>query len=477
MEQKKNKSIIDRVWDLFASVKFAVVIFSFIALSSIVGTILEQNVKPEKNLRILAKFFGDSAQSVYSVLDAMGFMNMYHSWWFVAFLLLFAANLIICSLDRLPRIWKLVKEPVHALDPERVEKMTIRRSVTLKGKPASREQIVTAMAAIGFKPSASSQEADLRFCSEKGNFTRLGVYVTHLSILVILAGAIIGVRFGFNAFLPLQEGTISTVAYQNNGVQVPLGFGIRCDDFEVQYYGETDMPKAYRSWLTILQDGREVMHKSIVVNDPLTYHGITFYQSSFGTVPGGVGKGEIRLIAIAKDGKSAPVQTGFGGTFTIPGTTVTGKILDFSPALAFDNNTGQPYTYQEELVNPALLIQFTSPDEKPDTRWILKRFPQTWDLPDGNKVQFVDYWGAQYTGLQVRKDPGVWIVYLGCIVMALGLYTTFFMSHRRLWIDVVEEKGGSKVLIGASANRNRAAFEQKIDKMAGLLGAGNKEVK
>jgi cytochrome c biogenesis protein len=261
-----------------------------------------------------------------------------------------------------------------------------------------------------------------------------------------------------------------------NEGEVPLGFEIRCDDFEVQYYGDTDMPKAYKSWLTILKDGREVMQKEIVVNDPLTYNGITFYQSSFGTVPGGMGAGEIRLMLGSKDGKTEPLRTVVGGSFTIPGTSVTGKIVDFSPALAFDQS-GNPYTYGDTLTNPALLIQFSSPNEKPFSGWILKRYPQTWNLPDGNRVEFVDYWGVQYTGLQVRKDPGVLIVYLGCIIMALGLYVTFFMSHRRVWIAVVEEKGGSKVLIGASANRNRAAFEHKIEKLTGILSAGHKGVK
>ena len=51
---------------------------------------------------------------------------------------------------------------------------------------------------------------------------------------------------------------------------------------------------------------------------------------------------------------------------------------------------------------------------------------------------------------------------------------TFFMSHKRLWVNVVEEKGAAKISIGASANRNRAAFERDIEKLAGLLGEGRK---
>jgi len=125
-------------------------------------------------------------------------------------------------------------------------------------------------------------------------------------------------------------------------------------------------------------------------------------------------------------------------------------------------------------VNPAIFIEFSGLDNKSFSGWIFKRFPQTWNLPGGNRVEFQDYWGVEYTGLQVRKDPGVLIVYLGCIMMALGLFITFFMSHRRLWINISEEKGGTRVLVGASANKNRAAFAKKIEKLTGMLESGQK---
>ncbi|MDH4231586.1 MAG: cytochrome c biogenesis protein ResB [Nitrospirota bacterium] len=474
-KEKEKKTITDKVWDLFASVKLAIIIFSLIALTSIVGTIVEQQAEPERNLKLLAKMFGESsAPTIYSVLDSLGFMNMYHSWWFVGLLLLFAANLIICSFDRLPRVLKMVNEKVRPLPPEHLEKMSIKKAVSLKGKASQfRELGVSALNDIGFKPLESSGEQGTQFYAEKGNFTRLGVYITHLSILIILAGAIIGIFFGFNAFLNLPEGETSSVAFQDRGVEVPLGFALRCDNFEVDYYPNSDMPKAYRSWLTVIKNGREVMKKSIVVNDPLVYEGITFYQASYGPVPNAMGNGIFILKLISKNGNSEQVQAKLGDSFAIPGTSVRGKIVDFSPALSIDPS-GRAFTYADQLVNPAVAIEFSDSGEKKFSGWLLKRYPKTWDLPDGNRVEFMDYWGVEYTGMQVRKDPGVWIVYLGCFIMAAGLYITFFMSHKRVWVNISEDKNEVKVLIGASANRNRAAFEHKIEKLAGLLSAGPK---
>ena len=95
-------------------------------------------------------------------------------------------------------------------------------------------------------------------------------------------------------------------------------------------------------------------------------------------------------------------------------------------------------------------------------------------LPDGNRVEFIDYWGSQYTGLQVRKDPGVWIVYLACLIMSIGLYATFFMSHRKIWVAIMPEgKNGSKVLIAATSNKNRPSFEMDIEKMVHTITKGS----
>ena len=134
LEQDKNKSFIDRVWNFFASVRFAIIIFTLIAATSVVGTILEQRAEPEKNLQVLSRIFGDSAApTLYTVFNSLGFMDMYRSWWFITLLVLFAVNLIICSVDRLPRIWRLVKEPISPLPEETIRKFLIHKELAMKG--------------------------------------------------------------------------------------------------------------------------------------------------------------------------------------------------------------------------------------------------------------------------------------------------------------------------------------------------------
>lgn len=464
---KKEQTVVDRVWNFFSSITLAVVIFALISVTSIVGTIVEQQVEPERNIKVLSKFFGDSAAGVLKALDALGFTDMYHSWWFMAFLFTFAANLIICSLDRLPRLWKVAKEPVKPLAPEHLASMPLKREVTIAAKmDHAKDAVAAALKKTGFSASMHQEDGALQLYAEKWRYSRLGVYVVHLSILLILIGAVVGMLAGFNASLNLPEGTTSSFAYMGGeDKKIPLGFELRCDDFDVVFYDKSDTPKAFNSILTVIENGKEVLTKKIDVNNPLKYKGITFYQSNYGFSPG---KDSIFKFTVqSPDGSKAEVGIKHEESFKIPGSDIVGKIVDFSPALGMDES-GKLYTYGNTMSNPAVFIEFSEKGKVKYSQWILKRYPETWKIQDG-VVEFKDLWGAQYTGLQVRKDPGVWIVYLGCLVMALGLYATFFMNHARIWVRLTQDKGGTKISIAASTNKNKLSYEQKIDRLAKLL--------
>lgn len=473
MSSKQEKqTIIDRIWSLFASIKLAVIVFSVISLTSIVGTIIEQQAEPERNLKVLSKLIGESiAPTALKILDATGFTDMFHSWWFITLLFVFAANLIICSIERLPRILKIVREPIKPLSSEQFDVMQIKRDLIIKERAdKAHETVASALGKIGFKANIHNEKSGFQIYAEKGRYSRLGAYITHFSILLILIGAIVGIKFGFNGHLNLLEGTSSSIAYSGGSKEISLGFEIRCDDFEVTFYEGTDTPKSYKSWLTVLENGKPVeingaKMQEIEVNTPLRYKGVTFYQSSYGFSPN---RDSLFKFAItSKQGKREEVQLKFGESFTIPGTNITGKVVDFTPALGIDEK-GRLFTYSEMMNNPAVFVEFAENGKPKYKQWILKRYPQTWALPDG-AVEFKDLWGAQYTGLQVRKDPGVWIVYLGCIIMSIGLYTVFFMSYSRIWIRLKEEKNNTKLIVAASTNRNRISFEQKIDRLMSQL--------
>jgi cytochrome c biogenesis protein len=517
MAKDKNNTIVDRAWDFMASIKLAIILFALISLTSIVGTILEQNAAPSKNIQVLGSLFGESlAPTLYVAFEKLGFMNMYRSWWFLMLLMLFAANLIICTLDRFPRILRLVKDPVKPLSKEHMAAIPLKKEFTIKGKPgAAKDAVMKAMKKTGVKVMESNEGGDIQLYGERRRFSRLGVFVTHLSVIVMLIGAVIGIFFGFNGSLNIPEGAMYTVAFARTGLLtpaqdneqnviiravenargdvavaanrlgveedhlrarmrrlgvIPLEFGLRLEDFDVDFYGMSDMAKEYSSVLTVVDGGREIIKKRIEVNDPLQYKGITFYQSSYGLMP----PGDYRYIlrATSRNGATETMTVRKGETFTVPGTSVEASVAEFNASLAFDPS-GKPFTYAQFMNNPAVRLEIKKGQES-YSKWIMKRNSNTWRFTSGDVIELRDVIGAQYTGLQVRRDPGVWIVYLGCALMSAGLYIAFFMNHRKVWVMLSPAKGGTDITVAASANKNREALERKIDRMISLLREGGK---
>lgn len=470
MGDKEKINISERVWGFFASVKLTIVVFIILALTSIIGTIIEQNAEPASNIRLLAKFFGDSlAPTVYNIFLKLGFMDMYHSWWFILLLVLFCTNLIVCSLERLPKTLKLINAPLKPLEDNVIKTLPIRKELRVKADPKTvRNEVLKGLAMAGFRRVSEAKDANsIQLYSEKGKYSRLGLYVVHLSVLLIFIGAILGAWFGFGGFLNLPEGGSSDVAYTRGGKTIPLGFTIKCNWYDTRYYPWSDTPQEFQSEVSIIEGGREVLKKLIKVNHPLTYRGITFYQSSYGMIPEAVGEFQIKVIP--NGGEERVLHLKLGDTFEIPGTKIKGTIANFSPALGRDPLTGRLYTYAEEMVNPAIGVKFSEGGKDTFAGWILRRYPETGILPEGHKIEFIDYWGVEYTGLQVSKDPGVWLIYLACAIMTVGLYVAFFMSHRKIWIGLFNEKGSIRISVGGSVSKNRLSFEKDIEKLLARL--------
>jgi cytochrome c biogenesis protein len=67
-----------------------------------------------------------------------------------------------------------------------------------------------------------------------------------------------------------------------------------------------------------------------------------------------------------------------------------------------------------------------------------------------------------YTGLKVVKDPGVWFVWCGCIMMLGGMLVAFFVPHKRLWVVLSD---GRAEIYGHSS-KHAALFRPEFQRMA-----------
>jgi cytochrome c biogenesis protein len=452
----QKRSFVGHIWDFFCSLKLAITTLILLAVTSIIGTVLPQTATEQENLQ----WFGETKFRLFQALD---FFDMYHSWWFLALLSLFAINLTCCSIKRLPRIWKVVSNPVLTPD-DTLYRTFSNQEEHFSARPMSELQ-GTMKSFLGkhfSAPTVTEAEGKVHFFAQKMAWARFSVYVTHLSILIIFVGAILGTAFGYKAFVNIPEGSFSGKVWPRGSNQpLELGFEVYCDRFEVDFYEGGRRPKEYISDLRVLDHGKEVLKKTIQVNDPLSYKGITFYQSSYG--PMGDPQFSFKVTHRAS-GETVTLNVRQGETVALPGGKAF-RVADFAEAF---QNYG-PAARIEVLPGAG---QEHASGATPSSVMVLKAFPD-FDARRGGEYIFslLDLKQRYYTGLQVAKDPGVWVVWTGCFLLVAGCMSAFFLSHRRVWITLQEIDGKTRIKVAGSAHRNQPGFEIFFDGFKAKLKA------
>lgn len=418
-------------------------------MASIFGTVIPQNAAPEEYLRVYRV-------ATYKILHILGFLDMYRSWWFLLLLALLCLNLIACSWGRFRMTWRLISRPREKMEDAEWESLSPKNSVALKGLPGDWLAAVQEGLSARFRaPKIIVEEAAVHFFAEKGSLSRLGVYFVHLGVLVILGGALIGFFYGFRGHINLVEGETAGRVTLRNGGQTPLpGFKLKLDQFTVSFYS-TGAPKEFKSVVTLREGDQDVRRESIRVNHPLSYKGLSFYQSSYGVA--GVEKA---LLGVKErnSGKEHLVEAKMGVKTELPGSSYAFVLTRFVPDL--------------QGLGPAFQVLSLEPNRPHDNFFVLQNHPEMEDRRSGAyRFQIREITPRYYSGLQVNKDPGVPLVWTGCLLMVVGFYLAFFLSHRRLWGRLLVRRGETLFELAGSSHRNRVGFEQEFEGMFQALRA------
>ncbi len=444
-EKEKGYDVI--VFDLFRSINLTIFLLILLAILSIIGTVITQNATSEA-------YIERYGTGLYEVLDFFDLFDMYHSWWFSAILVLLVANLVACSLHRFPGVWNQFfrKSDAVGLEDSMIKILPYVERVPLTKSAGNIEEMIHTQLKRGFKRQKRIEtESAVTLFSEKGKFSRLGVYIAHLSLIIILIGGLIGSLYGFKGFVNILVGeTVDHIGtrIKDKTVEKAIPFSVRCDDFKVAFYdvpGNQRFVKEYTSILTILDKGKEILKKTVRVNHPLHYKGLTFYQSSYGSIQ------EATIGIQWRDKKEKTVlRVTPGETVPIPNSDASIRMLQYLPQVL---NLGE-----------GLQLILLRPNRPPQQLWALKDPSK---IDQRNEEFIISFEGIsikEYTGLQVAKDPGVWVVWFGCAVLILGLIVSFFFSHQRVWVRMPKAPGKEIVLAG-SASKNRVGFEREFQQL------------
>ena len=267
------------------------------------------------------------------------------------------------------------------------------------------------------------------------------------------------------------------------GIFSYAGFQLRVDDFNVEFYPDRS-PKEYTSVLTVIENGVEKLTRTIEVNSPLKYKGVKFYQSGYGPInTGGIGHMiEVELSKKVPGESETEARTEvvgrfnihIGDVFQVPDSQLRIKVATVVPDFVRDGD-GNIRTRSDKPNNPAALLELYEGDEpEPKHRtWSFLKFP---DFHGGGGADYALKFVSMgqdahtepkyYTGLQIAYHPGLPIIWVGCLIMVAGMFLSFYLSFKRLWVRVSD----GSVEIGGRSYKNRSSFEKEFERLKAALG-------
>ncbi|MFP4475796.1 MAG: cytochrome c biogenesis protein ResB [Desulfatibacillaceae bacterium] len=455
----KSDSLGGQFVKFFASVRLTVALLLILAATSVIGTLIPQN----QSQRFYFEEYGEFLYRLFSFLD---FFDMYRSWWFQVILALVAVNLLVCSFQRLPSTWRVVKKKPTKFNRALFERADTKFSYRSRMSAEEAEAGIVALfgkSRLG-RPVVEKTEQGFTIFSDQGRWTRLGPYIVHTGFLLILVGGLVGSIFGFSAYVNVPEGeTVSAVHLRGQQETRDLPFSVRCEDFHVAFYEpgehkvESRRPKEFRSTLTIIENGEPAFTRDIRVNSPLRYRGINIFQSSYGQTP----PEEVTLaLKNPKTGIVHEITAGIGETVEMPEGAGTFAVTQFQ----------DHFVIRDMNIGPAFILHVYPAEGEPRGVLLPLRMPDFDKRRGGHFVFNVeDYAQGHYTGLQVTSDPGVWLVYAGFLFLIGGCVVTFFMPNRTTYVEAVQGKKGTEVLVAGRTTKNRITYTRQLADLARRL--------
>ncbi len=388
----------------------------------------------------------------------LGFVDIYHSPLYIGLLCLLSLNLLFCTYKRLHRDWRQKNSQEQHDIPRDLFRFPNAVSIPIRENDVS-QWIPALLEKQGFHTQKIAHE---QWMGKRGTLNRYGFYLAHAGILIILGGSFVSSIYSIEGMMWLIPGESKNKFDSVRHEDIPLGFSVRCDDFSIETY-DTGMPREYRSELTITPDNGQPITQELLVNHPIAIDGYRLYQSSYQQT----GLERIMLTVLFGETSSQSIWMTVPGSSSITdpaGKSMTIDTLQFEPDFIFDENM-KATSRSDALNNPALRIQVTREGMEPARpQWLFVKFPNhhgTTSVEDYT-IQISDIKTGFATGLEIVRDPGSPLIWLGSVIMIAGFMVSFFIFPEKVWVSVMAEGASRQVIIAGISPRNDGGLKERL---------------
>jgi cytochrome c biogenesis protein len=446
-----SSDVLERLWRFFISMRTGLVLILVLGLLSFIGTLLVQTPPGMAGDPQAYASWLDSVRPKYggwtTVLDTLGFFAIFTSFWFKAATVLLTTSILACSINRAPRLWKVAVRPRTRMDETFFTHAALRADIHVPSGPEKAVADVRDVFRSHRFRAITDPDGDIQnLYADRFRWGPFGTVMAHLSFVIIVVGVFLTATTGFK--------DAQFTAPVGSRVQVGHGTGLSVEakSFNDTYYPDGS-PKDYSSEVVLYKNGVAVQKKTLRVNHPMTWDGVSFYQSFFGVAAAMQVKDSAGKSLFAE---AVPlVYTSDDGTHTIGQFAVPGKGLSVY-VIGAASGKPDPNIKAGQI---QLEVHQTGKDEAIATQVVSQGEPMTI-----SGLNFTFERTRQFTGLIVAQDPGASFVWVGSALLVIGLFLVFFFPHRRVWVRVRKTPDGSEILCASNMRRD-SAFEPQFHEL------------
>ena len=475
--QTYNKTIVDKIWNFFSSVKVGVWLIFITVVASALGTIYPQEMYIPPTVSASEHYateYGLLGQIYYD----LGFHNLYSSWWYMVLVASIAVSLIIASLDRGIPLYKALKNQRVTRHENFLKRQRVFGMTKVENADEEISKIKEGLKSRGYK----IREENGNVLAEKNRFSRWGPYVNHTGLIIFLIGAMLRFFPGMyvDEVLWIREGETQVIPGTNGQ------YYLKNEAFILEMYERDNSSEVFDTALDRIGDGmlasnfqtnailfertdeivpgappvlEEVNEYKIRVNQPLKHDSYALYQVDFKL-------DEFHSMSFNLTNK----ETGESfGTITIDLTNPVNsydlgdgyrvELASYFPDFFLDQ--GKPNTRSRIPNNPAFVFRMITP-ETPSGEVSLVAIQQNIE-PDGENQYAMRFAGIEtrnVSGLIVRKDYTLGILGLGGAIFMIGVIQGMYWNHRRVWVQRRE----NEVWVAAHTNKNWFGLNSDMNK-------------